>query len=373
MHGRRIYHARGKILGGSSSINGMIFQRGNPMDYERWAADPGMATWDFAHCLPYFRRMEDALDAAAGRPWRGHGGPLPLERGPATNPLFDAFFAAAREAGYPPTADVNGYRQEGFAKFDRNIRRGPADLRRARVPAPGDEPPQPRRPHLGLRDACDLRGDARRRCRVPDEVRRDATRACGRGDPRGRLDQFPAAAATLRRGECRGPGRPRHPGRRGPAGGRGEPPGSSRGLRPVPLPGTRLDAAGAQEVAPAVDRPAMAAPAEWPGCHQPLRGWRVRPEQRRRGVPEPPVPLPPAGDPVRRVVTQRRARLPGPCRADVLGRARFGEDPDRRSHGAPRASLQLPVHGQGPPRVGGGDPRGAAHPQSARTGPLQRG
>jgi choline dehydrogenase len=124
MHGRRIYHARGKILGGSSSINGMIFQRGNPMDYERWAADPGMETWDFAHCLPYFRRMEDCLAAASDDPWRGHGGPLPLERGPATNPLFDAFFAAAREAGYPPTADVNGYRQEGFAKFDRNIRDG---------------------------------------------------------------------------------------------------------------------------------------------------------------------------------------------------------------------------------------------------------
>ena len=54
MGGRRIYHARGKVLGGSSSINGQIFQRGNPLDYERWAADPGMATWDFAHCLPYF-------------------------------------------------------------------------------------------------------------------------------------------------------------------------------------------------------------------------------------------------------------------------------------------------------------------------------
>ncbi|PVG80584.1 choline dehydrogenase, partial [Nocardioides gansuensis] len=58
MGGRRIYHARGKVLGGSSSINGMIFQRGNPMDYERWAADAGMETWDFRHCLPYFKRME---------------------------------------------------------------------------------------------------------------------------------------------------------------------------------------------------------------------------------------------------------------------------------------------------------------------------
>ncbi len=124
MNGRRIYHARGKLLGGSSSINGMIFQRGNPLDFERWAADPGMETWDFAHCLPYFRRMEDAIAAAPDDPWRGHGGPLPLERGPATNPLFGAFFEAVQEAGELLTDDVNGYRQEGFAKFDRNIRRG---------------------------------------------------------------------------------------------------------------------------------------------------------------------------------------------------------------------------------------------------------
>ncbi|MGI8973537.1 MAG: choline dehydrogenase [Gaiella sp.] len=124
MHGRRIYHARGKLLGGSSSINGMIFQRGNPLDYERWAANVGMDTWNFAHCLPYFKRMENCLAAAPDDPLRGHDGPLGLERGPATSPLFDAFFAAAQEAGYPLVDDVNGVRQEGFSRFDRNIRRG---------------------------------------------------------------------------------------------------------------------------------------------------------------------------------------------------------------------------------------------------------
>ncbi|TMD30590.1 MAG: choline dehydrogenase [Chloroflexi bacterium] len=124
MGGRRIYHARGRVLGGSSSINGMIFQRGNPLDYERWAADPGMATWDYAHCLPYFKRMEDCTAADDDDPYRGHGGPLTLERGPASNPLFGAFFAATVQAGYARTDDVNGYRQEGFAPFDRNIRRG---------------------------------------------------------------------------------------------------------------------------------------------------------------------------------------------------------------------------------------------------------
>jgi choline dehydrogenase len=122
MHGRCVAHARGRVLGGSSSINGMIFQRGNPLDYERWAADPGMQQWDYAHCLPYFRRMETCH--AGSDAWRGGDGPLQLERGPATNPLFEAFFAAAVQAGYWRTDDVNGYRQEGFAPFDRNVFRG---------------------------------------------------------------------------------------------------------------------------------------------------------------------------------------------------------------------------------------------------------
>ena len=122
MNGRRVYHARGKVLGGSSSINGMIFQRGNPMDYQRWAADPGMETWDYAHCLPYFKRMETCL--AGADDFRGGDGPLVLERGPADNPLFTAFFEAVQQAGYPLTDDVNGFRQEGFARFDRNVHRG---------------------------------------------------------------------------------------------------------------------------------------------------------------------------------------------------------------------------------------------------------
>jgi choline dehydrogenase len=124
MNGRRIFHARGKVLGGSSSINGMIFQRGNALDYERWAADPGMESWDYAHCLPYFKRMENCLAAAEDDVYRGHAGPLVLERGPATNPLFGAFFGAVQQAGYQLTEDVNGYRQEGFAPFDRNVHRG---------------------------------------------------------------------------------------------------------------------------------------------------------------------------------------------------------------------------------------------------------
>jgi choline dehydrogenase len=122
LNGRRIYHARGKVLGGSSSINGMIFQRGNALDYERWAHEGGIADWDYAHCLPYFKRMETCV--AGADEWRGGDGPLILERGPAEGPLFDAFFAAVQQAGHSLTTDVNGYRQEGFAKFDRNISHG---------------------------------------------------------------------------------------------------------------------------------------------------------------------------------------------------------------------------------------------------------
>ncbi len=122
MHGRRIFHGRGKVLGGSSSINGMIFQRGNPLDYQRWSRDPGLEQWDYAHCLPYFKRMETCRAGADA--YRGDAGPLVLERGRADNRLFEAFFAAVQEADYPLTEDVNGYRQEGFAKFDGTIHRG---------------------------------------------------------------------------------------------------------------------------------------------------------------------------------------------------------------------------------------------------------
>lgn len=147
MGGRRVQHARGKILGGSSSINGMIFQRGNPLDYERWAADAGMAGWDFAHCLPYFKRMENCL--AGGDEFRGDAGPLTLERGPATNPLFGAFLAAAEQAGHARTDDVNGYRQEGFGRFDRNLFRG-----RRWSAARAYLHPVLSRPNLELRTRC---------------------------------------------------------------------------------------------------------------------------------------------------------------------------------------------------------------------------
>ncbi len=122
MASRRIAHARGKVLGGSSSINGMIFQRGNARDYDGWAEQPGLENWSYAHCLPYFKRMESCPDG--DERYRGQDGPLVLEPGDADGPLFDAFFDAALQAGHEITSDVNGALQEGFGRFDRNISNG---------------------------------------------------------------------------------------------------------------------------------------------------------------------------------------------------------------------------------------------------------
>ena len=197
MGGRRIYHARGKVLGGSSSINGMIFQRGNPLDYERWAADPGMETWDYAHCLPYFKRMESCLAAEPADEYRGHSGPLVLERGPAKSPLFGAFFEAVQQAGYPLTDDVNGYRQEGFAPFDRNIHRG-----RRLSAARAYLHPVSSRPNLDVRTRAFVNRIVFEGNRaVGVEYSRGGARSAGprrRGDPVRRRHQLAPDPAALR-------------------------------------------------------------------------------------------------------------------------------------------------------------------------------
>jgi choline dehydrogenase len=111
LHGRTIDEKAGKVIGGSSSINAMIFNRGNPMDYDGWA-DDGLHDWDFAHCLPYFRKMETFEDGPSQ--WRGGDGPLRISRARAEHKLYDAFLHAGVEAGHEVTADHNGYRQEGM-------------------------------------------------------------------------------------------------------------------------------------------------------------------------------------------------------------------------------------------------------------------
>jgi choline dehydrogenase len=120
---RNIDEVRGRVLGGSSSVNGMVANRGNPRDYDGWAAN-GLPDWSFAHCLPYFRKME-TFDRGAND-YRGGSGPQHIETCPATNPLDRTFVAAGQEAGYPFTEDQNGRQHEGFhiaQKFTRKGRR----------------------------------------------------------------------------------------------------------------------------------------------------------------------------------------------------------------------------------------------------------
>lgn len=117
---REVSEQRGRVLGGSSSINGMVANRGNPRDYDGWAGQ-GLREWSYAHCLPYFRKME-TFDRGAND-YRGGDGPQHIETCPATNPLDQAFIAAGKEAGHPFTEDQNGKQHEGFhiaQKFTRN-------------------------------------------------------------------------------------------------------------------------------------------------------------------------------------------------------------------------------------------------------------
>ncbi len=120
--GRRIPVPRGKVIGGSSSINGMVYVRGHARDFDHWA-EAGAAGWAFADVLPYFKRMEHA-HGVPDPAWRGTAGPLHVTRGRRDNPLFHAFVEAGRSAGYGVTEDYNGARQEGFGPMEATIWQG---------------------------------------------------------------------------------------------------------------------------------------------------------------------------------------------------------------------------------------------------------
>ena len=123
--GRRLVCPRGKVVGGSSSINGMVYVRGHAHDFDHWA-EAGARGWAFADVLPYYKRMESWHDGGHGGDpaWRGSTGPLHVTRGPRTNPLFHAFVEAGRQAGYPVTSDYNGQQQEGFGPFEQTVWKG---------------------------------------------------------------------------------------------------------------------------------------------------------------------------------------------------------------------------------------------------------
>jgi len=119
---RRMHTPRGRVLGGSSAINGMAYVRGHAMDYDRWAEDPELANWSYRHCLPYFRRAE-TRDLGPDA-YHGGEGPLHVTTGKGWSPLYQAFIDAGIEAGYGQTPDMNGYRQEGFGPMQMTVRDG---------------------------------------------------------------------------------------------------------------------------------------------------------------------------------------------------------------------------------------------------------
>jgi len=119
--GRVLVTPRGKVIGGSSSINGMVYVRGHARDFDGWEA-MGASGWGFRHVLPYYQRLEDSHGGEDG--WRGRGGPLHVTRGTRRNPLYDAFVEAGRQAGYPVTVDYNGRQQEGFGAMEMTVWQG---------------------------------------------------------------------------------------------------------------------------------------------------------------------------------------------------------------------------------------------------------
>ncbi len=121
LNGRRLHTPRGKVLGGSSSINGMVYVRGNALDYERWESE-GASGWSYRDVLPYFKRAESR--AGGGNDYRGAKGPLTVRRGLLENPLHAAWLEAGRQAGYPLTDDVNGFQQEGFGHLEMTVGAG---------------------------------------------------------------------------------------------------------------------------------------------------------------------------------------------------------------------------------------------------------
>ncbi|MEP6656764.1 MAG: choline dehydrogenase [Betaproteobacteria bacterium] len=122
LDGRRMSCPRGRVLGGSSSVNGLVYVRGHALDYDRWAEAQGLAHWSYAHCLPYFKKSETRLRGADE--YRGGSGPLYVTTGAMHNPLYRAFVEAGVQAGYARTDDMNGYRQEGMGAMDRTSYRG---------------------------------------------------------------------------------------------------------------------------------------------------------------------------------------------------------------------------------------------------------
>ena len=306
MHGRRIYHARGKVLGGSSSINGQIFQRGNPLDYERWAADPGDGQLGLRPLPALLQEDGELPRCRAGRSvaWSRRS-PRPRARA-CDQPPVHGLLRGVPGGGLP----ADGRRQRLPPGRFRALRpehpRRPPPERRPGLPEARPRPPEPDGPDADAGHRHRLRWAPGHRGRHRAPGRRDRAPRGGRDHPGRRRDQHPTAPAAVGCRACRRPGRARHPGRGRPARRRRPPPGPSRGVHPVHLAPARLDAAiGDPALAPAVHRRRVAVPAPRPRRDEPFRRRRLRAQQRRRRVSESHVPFPATGHPVRRAAPAR--------------------------------------------------------------------
>jgi choline dehydrogenase len=148
MDGRRMHCPRGRVIGGSSSINGMVYIRGHAFDYDGWARRAGLENWSYFHCLPYFKKSETRLKG--GDTYRGGSGPLFATTGACRNSLYQAFIEAGRQAGYPVTQDMNGHQQEGLGPMDMTTYKG----RRWSAARAHLRPAQKRSQSLDVRSRC---------------------------------------------------------------------------------------------------------------------------------------------------------------------------------------------------------------------------
>ena len=251
LNNRSIIQPRGKVWGGSSSINGLLYIRGQHEDFDHWR-QLGNAGWGFADVLPYFRRAEDQERGADEL--HGAGGPLAVSDVCEPHPLCEAFIAAAQAAGFPRNDDFNGARQEGAGYFQLTAKNGRrwstavGYLRQAR---------RRRKSCGGVECAGDPRfvfRPARRRRRISPR-RCDAHRSCRRrSDPRRRRIQLAATVAALGAWTGESAARPRHCGDRRPARRRRRPAGPSAGAHAVPLHRTDHHERSDQSLAPPLRR-----------------------------------------------------------------------------------------------------------------------
>ena len=378
MDGRRMYWPRGRVLGGSSSLNAMVYVRGHAYDYDRWAGE-GAAGWSYAEVLPYFRRAETR--AKGGDDYRGADGPLNVSTGSQPNPLFDAFIQAGQQAGYPFTADMNGHQQEGFGRMDMTIHQGERWSRRQGL---SEADPVAAEPDRRDRRAEHPRSCSRARRAVGVEYAQAGQVAHrprrARGDPVRRRHQLAAAADAVRHR----PGRPAAPARH--RRGRTTCPGVGRNLqdhlemyiqyectKPITLysvenPLLQGEGRGASG--------SCSAAACATSAHLEAGGF-IR---SRAGHPAPghPVPFPAVGGERPRPPAGRPPRLPGPCRHHARRPRAAGSSCARPTRATkPDPAAELPDHRGRPRRHAGlrpADPRDLRpeRPSTPIAGPRSR-